>query len=63
MWNAGNFAVGDWFKCEYNGKQRPLCEVVEIPYGRDYITVKTEDGYRNFKFYGIQKLETIKLAD
>jgi len=62
MWDARYFAVGDWFSCEYNGKARPLCEVVEIPAGRDYVTVKTEDGYRNFKFYGMSKVEHISLS-
>ena len=62
MLTAQNFKVGDWFNCEYNGKHRPLCEVIEIPAGRDYILVRTEDGHRNFKFHGITNMETVKLA-
>jgi len=62
MLNAQNFKVGDWFSCNYNNKERPLCEVVEIPAGRDYVKVKTADGYRSFKFYGIHKMQMIKLA-
>ena len=58
----GHFKVGDVFSCEYKGKPRPQCEVHEILQGRDYLTVKTPDGYRNFKYWEIQRMTTLKLA-
>jgi len=57
MWNADHFRVGDWFTCVYNDKPRE-CEVTELPPRRDYMQVRTADGYRNLKYY---KLEQVKM--
>ena len=62
MLDSRYFRIGDFISCEYNGKARPLCEVVEIPVGRDYVTVKTEDGYRSFKFYSMSNVKHISLS-
>ncbi len=61
--NASNFKTGDVFSCNYNGKFRPSCEVINIPTGRDYITVLTGDGYRNLKYYGIGDMKTLSLVE
>lgn len=50
------FKVGDWFVCVYNGVGR-VCEVIEIPAGRDYIVVRTKDGFRSFKLAKMEKIE------
>ena len=62
MLDARYFKVGDWIECEYNGKFRPNCEVVQMPFERDYLTVHTEDGFRNFKYWGMSKIQHISLA-
>jgi len=55
------FAVGDRFTCVYDGEAR-RCEVTEIPRNRDYLQVRTADGYRNLKYYKIRDFKSISLA-
>lgn len=62
MWDERYFAIGDWIRCEYNGKDRPACEVVEVPAGRDYLTVRTGDGFKSFKYWKMRKVEHISLS-
>jgi hypothetical protein len=62
MWNEQHFAVGDQFSCEYDGKPRPHCEVMEQPRGCDWMVVKTDAGVRRFKYHKIRELHTIQLA-
>jgi len=53
MLSPDTFKIGDWFTCFYNGKYR-VCEIIDKPEGRDYMHVKTEDGFRNFKYSKIR---------
>ena len=62
MMTAAYFAVGDVFSCEYNGKPRPRCEVVEMITGRDWMVVKTDAGIRRFKYHKVCEMKTLYLS-
>jgi hypothetical protein len=45
------YNVGDRFQCEYNGKFRHDCEVIEVVHagtGNTVLVVKTQGGWKRF---------------
>ena len=60
--NIESIAVGDWVNCEYAGKVRIGCEVVEVNEKAGLIRVRYENGFRCFSLPKIRNLEYIKFA-
>lgn len=61
--NIESIAVGDWINCEYEGRIRVGCEVLEVNEKSNVIRVRYADGFRCFKLPKIRNLEYIKFAE
>lgn len=61
MLSFQNFREGDKITLTYDGRWR-IGVVERIDRNKDFVVVRTSEGYRSFKYIKIQNLEHVELA-